>query len=38
MLHSNPMKGLVITQFQERWVKFPPGLVQGWGLKDFRRK
>ncbi|PNX63177.1 hypothetical protein L195_g053373, partial [Trifolium pratense] len=22
--------GLVITQFQERWVKFPPGLVQGY--------
>ncbi|KAJ1413420.1 Phospholipase/carboxylesterase/thioesterase [Sesbania bispinosa] len=28
---------LVITQFQERWMKFPPGLVQGWCLRDPRK-
>lgn len=30
--------GLVITQFQERWMRFPPGLVQGWDLKDSHHK
>lgn len=30
--------GLVITQFQERWMRFPPGLVQGWGLRDPRKR